>query len=174
MAKSLFSKPEAEQLLKLCRAVEEDDEDSWHTVRDWLKVNQSNEKLLAAAINNQEEGETCLHMIVKKHPPLDIVCQMIDIAPNVLRLPGTNKMLPLHIACKHAASVEVIHKLIQGAPITVRIGDCFSWLPIHFACANPNVPVDAISRLLRDASCYFILLFAHERGQCSRAQKGGS
>jgi len=148
----VFSEVEIEQLFWLCSDAENEDIESWSSVRNWLKNNRNNEKLIAAAVNNQEEGETSLHVILRKCPPVDIVREMIEIAPNLLRLPDSNGLLPLHIACKHSASVEVVDKLIQGSPNTVRIGDSFSWLPIHFACANPEASVDVICRLLRDAN----------------------
>ena len=149
----IFSEADIEQLFWLCAEAEDEDIDSWNSVRNWLINNRNNAKLIAAAVNNQEKGETSLHVILRKCPPVDIVREMIEIAPNLLRLPNLNGLLPLHIACKHSASVEVVDKLINGAPITVRIGDSsFSWLPIHFACANPDASVDIVNRLLRDAN----------------------
>ena len=148
----VFTEVEIKQLFWLCSDAE-DEVDSWNSVRDWLKNNRNNAKLIAAAVNNHEEGETPLHLILRKCPPLDIVHEMIEIAPNLLRLPNSHGLLPLHIACQHSStSVEVIDKLILGAPITVHIGDSFAWLPIHFACANPDASVDIVNRLLRDAN----------------------
>eukprot|EP00590_Aulacoseira_subarctica_P006818 CAMPEP_0172417238 /NCGR_PEP_ID=MMETSP1064-20121228/3763_1 /TAXON_ID=202472 /ORGANISM="Aulacoseira subarctica , Strain CCAP 1002/5" /LENGTH=792 /DNA_ID=CAMNT_0013155445 /DNA_START=96 /DNA_END=2474 /DNA_ORIENTATION=+ len=151
-ATRILTEVEVEELFLLCSAAEEHDEESWNRVREWLETNVKNSKLLAAAVMNQEEGETSLHVILTKRPPLDIVRRMVEIAPNILRIEDSNKMLPLHVACKHSASVEVIDKLIQGAPIAVRKGDMSSWLPIHFACGNPEISVDVVSRLLRDAN----------------------
>ena len=148
----IFTEADIEQLFWLCADAEDEDIESWNSVRNWLENNQNNSKLIAAAVNNQEEGETPLHVILRKCPPVDIVREMIEIAPNLLRLPDSNGLLPLHIACQHSASVEVVDKLINGAPITVRIGDNCSWLPIHFACANPDVSIDIVNRLLRDAN----------------------
>lgn len=106
----------------LLPATEEHEIESWNSIRNWLQNNRNNAKLLAAAVNNQEEGETSLRAILRKCPPLDVVREMIEIAPNLLRLPNSNGLLPLHIAC-HSASMVVVDELVQGTPITVRIGD---------------------------------------------------
>ena len=148
----IFTEIEVEELYWLCSAAEEHEAESWIPVREWFESKRKNEKLLVAAITNQEDGETPLHVILRKHPPLDIVREMIEISPNILRVKNSNEMIPLHIACKHSASVEVVDKLIQVAPNTVNYIDRFSWLPIHFACANPESSVDVVMRLLRDAN----------------------
>jgi len=148
----VLTEAKTECLLWLCSAAAEKEVESWSPVREWMEANQNNEKLLVAAVTDQEDGETSLHVILRKHPPLDIVRRMIEIAPNILRLEDSNKMLPLHLACKHSATVEVVDKLIQGAPNTVMHKDRFSWLPIHFACANPEILIDVVMRLLRDAN----------------------
>ena len=148
----VLTEAETECLFWLCSAAAEHEVESWSPVREWMGANKNNEKLLFAAVTNQEDGETSLHVILRKRPPLDIVRRMIEISPNILRVKDSNEMIPLHIACKHSASVEVVDKLIQVAPNTVNYIDRFSWLPIHFACANPESSVDVVMRLLRDAN----------------------
>lgn len=101
----IYTEAEIEQLFWLCSDAKDEDIESWNPVRNWLKNNRNVEKLVTAAVNNQEEGETSLHVILRKYPPLDIVREMIEIAPNLLLICFDYQILMVCCHCILPASI---------------------------------------------------------------------
>jgi ankyrin repeat protein len=129
------------ELYDLCVAVDEDnEEESWNNIRQWLSCNKGHKKWFKAAACYQGKAKsTPLHTIVMTSPPpLDVVETLIKHAPETAQIRERGGGLPLHWACWYSvggASLEIVRALVKAYPESVKMQDKRGWLPIHtFMC----------------------------------------
>jgi hypothetical protein len=72
-----------------------------------------------------------LHIILKKHPPFDVVKMMLSKAPEALKINDNHGCLPLHLALSSKTLTDVLQVLIQNYPECLKLKDEHSKLLIH-------------------------------------------
>ena len=123
------------ELCDFCDDIDDDNrEESFDSVRQWLNTNKDDVNTLKAAIMNRNECNwTPLHQIICKQPPLDIIQAIIKYEPGVLKMKNHDGQLPIHHACQFGASLEVIKTLLTASPDSIKAEDNDGWLPLHYA-----------------------------------------
>mmetsp|Transcript_35620 Transcript_35620/g.75062 ORF Transcript_35620/g.75062 Transcript_35620/m.75062 type:complete len:234 (-) Transcript_35620:47-748(-) len=79
-------------------------------------------------------GMTLLHAVVRSHPPLQIVADIINICPDLPRARDCLNRTPLHLAAGIGASAEVIKSLAVAYPEACKIQDEDGRTPLHLYC----------------------------------------
>lgn len=129
------------ELYNLCDNIRCDNkEEGFDSIREWINNNNNDNNKFKAAITYQNvHNYTPLYLILRSgDAPLDIIRQLIKLAPQAPKMQTKNGWLPIHIACINGASlkVEVLQALVNAHPEGVKDTDNFGWLPIHCACMN--------------------------------------
>mmetsp|Transcript_3896 Transcript_3896/g.6905 ORF Transcript_3896/g.6905 Transcript_3896/m.6905 type:complete len:234 (+) Transcript_3896:112-813(+) len=83
---------------------------------------------------NEFNGMSFLHAIVRNHPPLEIVADVIRTCPNLPSARDCLNRTPLHVAAGVGASVQVVKYLCMAYPEACKIQDEDGRTPLHFAC----------------------------------------
>mmetsp|Transcript_11763 Transcript_11763/g.16966 ORF Transcript_11763/g.16966 Transcript_11763/m.16966 type:complete len:231 (-) Transcript_11763:125-817(-) len=126
------------ELYDLCSYIDgRDREDSFDSIRQWLNIKKEDINRLKTAIIYQDRCErTSLQRLLSRDPPLDIVQQLIQYAPEVLQIKDNFRFLPIHFACRNGASLDIVKALVHGYPESVTVVNCGGRLPLHLACYN--------------------------------------
>lgn len=110
------------EIYDLCKYVRAGRDESWEKLRQWLNWQKNNKKRFKeAAAYKGYFNVTPLHVIVMRHPPVDVVETLVKHAPETLRTKNDFGFLPLHSACSGGASLEVLNLLIQAYPESVDV-----------------------------------------------------
>jgi hypothetical protein len=110
--------------------------ESWNNLLKFLNGNEGD-------IDREVEeylGNTPLHVILQKNPPLDIVLTFITNSPKAVEVQNEWKVLPIHVACLYKALLEVMKELIKACPEGLKVEDSGGLLPIHMACGHDYDP----------------------------------
>jgi hypothetical protein len=114
----------------------------WDTVRHWLRRHPAKEERQAAAYVRGQADATPLHLMCKLHnPPLDVIQEFVQAAPEVVTWTDNHGWLPLHHACANGASPEVLKLLTEQHPTGKLHQDNQNRTPLHFyATRNSDNP----------------------------------
>ena len=127
-----------EELYNLCnkRQITCTREEAFERIREWLNRNKDNSTRLKKALTYQGRySNSPLHTILEIGPPLDIVQNIINYAPETLQMRNEFGQLPIHYACIYGASLEVIQALVKSYPDSIKVTDNHGgFLPLHWAC----------------------------------------
>ena len=77
---------------------------------------------------------TFLHAIVRQHPPLTVVDELVRILPDLPSRVDVLNRTSLHVACGVGASVQIIKYLVIAYPPACKIQDHDGRTPLHFCC----------------------------------------
>mmetsp|Transcript_1396 Transcript_1396/g.2001 ORF Transcript_1396/g.2001 Transcript_1396/m.2001 type:complete len:776 (-) Transcript_1396:107-2434(-) len=127
-------------LHRLCDAA--NDEESWEEVRQWLRTHTTQEIEEGA----QKQGEfqtTALHLACRNCPPIDIIENLLNAAPDIVRWADSFGWLPLHYACANGATEDVLRILADAFPESKTATDRRGRTPLHFALGNTDSPPTA-------------------------------
>mmetsp|Transcript_8657 Transcript_8657/g.18627 ORF Transcript_8657/g.18627 Transcript_8657/m.18627 type:complete len:231 (+) Transcript_8657:123-815(+) len=110
--------------------------------KDWVAFNQvatQNPRafqVLSEMMTSTDEfnGMSFLHAIVRNHPPLEVVADVIALCPYSPRARDCLNRTPLHVAAGVGASVPVVKYLCMSYPEACKIQDEDGRTPLHFAC----------------------------------------
>mmetsp|Transcript_24328 Transcript_24328/g.50954 ORF Transcript_24328/g.50954 Transcript_24328/m.50954 type:complete len:259 (+) Transcript_24328:42-818(+) len=83
---------------------------------------------------NEFNGMSFLHAIVREHPPLKTVADVIRLSPDSPRACDCLNRTPLHVAAGIGASPQVISYLCMVHPKACIIQDEDGKTPLHLAC----------------------------------------
>ena len=109
-------------------------EEAFDKIREWLNRNKDNNTRLKEALTYQGKyRRTPLHKVLEMGPPLDIVENIINCAPEALQMGDHIGMFPIHDACWNRASLEVIQALVKSYPESVKVTNNRGYLPLHCA-----------------------------------------
>lgn len=126
---------------------------AWDQVRRWLWSNEQLEIRRAAVsfISPSHRNSTPLHLLFQLHdPPVAIVTDFVEAAPDVLMQPDALGRLPLHYACEYGVTTEVLELITELRPAAKYQTDNFDNTPLLYACRsleNPNSMASNISIL---------------------------
>lgn len=114
----------------------------WDTVRHWLRRHPLTEERQAAAYVRGQADATPLHLMCKLHnPPIDVIQEFVESAPEVVTWTDNHGWLPLHHACANGASTEVLKLLTDMHPTGKLHQDNQNRTPLHFyATRNSDNP----------------------------------
>ena len=125
----------------------------YDAVREWLRSNSSNPANMpssptaaaappppadpalkrAAATHLGMFGMTPLHLLCKlPNPPVDIVADLIETAPETLQWAESSGWLPIHLAVASGASLAVLEMLCDAHPDGKIAQDRRLRTPLHF------------------------------------------
>lgn len=125
--------------------------------KDWdtfdKLVTQINKKTFqafsgAVAETSEFNGMSFLHLIVAKHPPLEVVVNVVKICPGLLEARDRLERTVLHVAAGVGASALIIAYLSAAYPEACKIQDGDGRTPLHYAC---DTQIDC--GLLKNAAC---------------------
>jgi len=128
---------EIPKLHAMCDQAKEDNQ--WDEIREWLRRNRAN-VLVAGAETLGDYNTTPLHLACRNCPPIDIVEQLLSVAPHTVRIEDSFSWLPLHYACANGASYEVLQVLVDAFPESRTASDKRGRTPLHFALGNTQRP----------------------------------
>jgi len=112
----------------------EDSSRLWSNIRQWFSDNPSDEDRHTAANLTGAFTTVSLHLLCKhSDPPLDVLMDLIESAPEAGSYIDDHGWLPLHYACAQGACEEVLKVLIQNNPMAVSAKDNRLRTPLHFA-----------------------------------------
>ena len=83
-------------------------------------------------------GNTSLHNIMEKNPPLDVLPTFVNQAPESLRVKNIYGELPIHVACQKGVISEVLKALVQAYSEDAKVHSKIDLLSIQYACTNIN------------------------------------
>ena len=139
--------PDVLQLISLCEnasppsddwdETEEDADESWEPVREWLRSHNADE-VRDAATHRGDSNMTAVHIACRNSPPLDVIDVFLTIADETLQSPDSYGWLPIHYACACAASSEVVKVLAEKYPESKTTVDRRGRTPLHFALGQSN------------------------------------
>jgi hypothetical protein len=121
----------------------------YDAVRKWLRAHSSNPNTLssslvaavpadpalrhAAATHSGLFGMTPLHLLCKlPNPPVDIVADLIECAPETLQWSESSGWLPIHLAVASGANLAVLEMLCDAYPDGKIAQDRRLRTPLHF------------------------------------------
>jgi len=106
----------------------------WSNIRQWFSDHPGDEDRHTAASLTGEFSTLSLHLLCKhSDPPLDVVREVIESAPEAGSSVDDHGWLPLHYACAQGVCEEVLKILIQNNPLAVSAKDNRLRTPLHFA-----------------------------------------
>jgi len=106
----------------------------WSKIRKWFSDHPEHEDRHTAATWIGGFSTVSLHLLCKhSDPPLDIVIDLIESAPEAASFVDDHGWLPLHYACAKGVCEEVLKVLIQNNPRAVSRQDKRQRTPLHFA-----------------------------------------
>jgi hypothetical protein len=146
-----------QQLYHASKIVKIDNEESWKRLKNILENDGkegSNPVIDIPSVacyqgTYLDFGNTPLHNILEKNPPLDVVSTFVKKAPESLRVKNIHGELPIHVACQRGVTSEVLKALVQAYPEGAKVQSKFGLLPIHYACININSPREMIKLLIK-------------------------
>jgi hypothetical protein len=133
--------------------------DNWEEVRAMLRDDSVKSRIRCktytiqrymgakSAENSNDEKVKCLHMLLCRRVPIDVVATVIDIDRDQLfSLSQPNEESPLHFALMHprrAPPIEVLEMLVRQHSEALEIQSISTGrTPLHIACASmQDVPV---------------------------------
>ena len=117
-------------------------ENTWDLVRKWMRANPQLEQRQAAAYVRGTADATPLHLMCKlHHPPVDVIADMVEAAPEIVSWTDSHGWLPLHHACANGANPDVMKILVQVYPQGKVAQDNQQRTPLHFyATRNSDNP----------------------------------
>ena len=108
-------------------------ESTWDLVRRWMWANPLPEQRQAAAYVRGTADATPLHLMCKlHHPPVDVISDIVEAAPEIVSWKDTHGWLPLHHACANGANPDVMRILVDVYPQGKLSQDNQKRTPIHF------------------------------------------
>lgn len=144
----------------------------YRAVREWLRSNSNNPANMpsspaaatppltpadpalkhAAATHLGMFGMTPLHLLCKlPNPPVDIVADLIETAPETLQWAESSGWLPLHLAVASGASLTVLEMLCDAHPDGKIAQDRRLRTPLHFGKSLASWKENLVHKYLR---CY--------------------
>ena len=117
-------------LHRLCSVAKSDDD--WDDIRHWLASNPIDVKKRAAEFLGDLET-TALHVVCKHGPPLDVIQDLLLVAPETVEWIDAFVWVPLHYASANGASPEVLRALTEAYPPSKVAVDKRGRTPLHFA-----------------------------------------
>lgn len=135
--------------------------------RQWLDVERMciNQPELASCENRDSMGNTVLHLVCRRNPPVALIEALIQADPKVVSCQNECGCVPLHLACLHKASPELIRSLLRIDAATASICSNKKRTPIHYACyTEGGLSVESL-RLVVEAATPDSLLLKDVSGQ---------
>jgi len=112
---------------------EDQADQAWESIREWLTAHPSTQERQVAATYQGHHNTAAIHLVCKfVDPPLDIVEALIACDPETVRWPDANGWLPLHHACANNASAQVLRCLVSAFPAGKTAQDTRDRTPLHF------------------------------------------
>lgn len=117
-------------------------ETTWDLVRKWMRANPLPEQRQAAAYIRGTADATPLHLMCKlHHPPIDVITDIVQAAPEIVSCTDAHGWLPLHHACANGVTPDVMKALIDVYPQGKVAQDNQRRTPLHFyATRNSDNP----------------------------------
>jgi ankyrin repeat protein len=110
-------------------------EESFNKIRRWLNEHKEDRGHLEESANYKDIfSRSTLHILLRAHPPLDLVESLMQLAPTTIRIQDKFGDLPLHWACRYKASTDVVKMLLEAYPEAVGMQGEYGMLPLHYAC----------------------------------------
>jgi len=108
----------------------------WATFSTLALQHQKALRTLSYLVVSSEEfnGMTFLHAVVRQHPPLTVVDELVRILPDLPSRVDVLNRTALHVACGVGASVQIIKYLVIAYPPACKIQDHDGRTPLHFCC----------------------------------------
>lgn len=102
------------------------------------------EKLAAGAVasdvddimNIENSGESILHAVCRKNPPVDIVTTIVSTFPSTVSQLNESNQYPIHIAAQCGALPKIIKHLCACCPDASCLRDVAGKTPLHLACEH--------------------------------------
>jgi ankyrin repeat protein len=140
-------------LLDLCEdAYQKKDHESFSIIQTWLDRQKIDKNLLErAAYYKNSDKVTPLHYLAGSNPPLSLLDDILNPAPDVVTLQDANGKLPLHWACCNNVSCNVIRNLLKKYPKAAEVQDYVGCTPLHYGCHYGD-SIDAIKVLLKETN----------------------
>ena len=118
---------------------------AYSAAREWLAANNDDPDVRREAARFL--GTSCmtpLHMLCKlPDPPVDLVVDVMDCAPETVRWAESSGWLPLHMAVASGAKLAVLEVLCAADPDSKVAQDRRRRTPLHFAFFRDDVRSDA-------------------------------
>ena len=116
---------------------------TWEKVREWLRAHPTKEERAEAATMKGRGDATPLHLMFRLgHAPIDAVKDLVDAAPEIVKLVDSHGWLPLHQACSYGASQEVFEILLTSYPEGKIAQDKQSRTPLHFYTTHKSEDIN--------------------------------
>jgi ankyrin repeat protein len=123
-------------LFDLCMAALES-RTEFSSIQQWMDERKESRELLSQAANfRNDKNTTPLHLLACKHPPLDLLKRVIQLAPDTLKVQDFEGRLPVHLACAHTPSIEKVKVLLDSYPESTQVTNQSRCLSLHTALKN--------------------------------------
>jgi len=123
---------------------------AYNAAREWIAANNDNPDARREAARFL--GTSCmtpLHMLCKlPDPPVDLVVDIMECAPETVRWAESSGWLPLHMAVASGAKLAVLEVLCAADPDSKVAQDRKRRTPLHFAFFRDDVRSDAGKSLM--------------------------
>lgn len=107
---------------------------------------------------------TLLHYAINEERSFNFCKLLIDQNSELVKTPGNNGDLPIHLACEIGNNIELIKYLIHQYPESINISDSERFCPIHiYLLENEKPELDVLQFLLK-----------HDRGAVSKPDRDGN
>lgn len=114
----------------LMKLLNETQDDNWDSVvqRIWTHPHE-------ILIMGKSNGQNSLHSACMRYPPLEVIQEMLRVAPEAALQQNRDGETPLHLA-SYSASEEVQAMLLEAAPQAMLMQDRYGDTPLHFAARS--------------------------------------
>ena len=126
---TLFRSGQGESVLRLIKSRR------WKVLREKLAADDIVSRI-DDPMNIENSGETILHAVCRKNPPLHIVSIIVSMFPKTVSQLNNSNQYPIHVASQCGALPKIIQQLDQYCPDGFRSCDISGKTPLHLACEH--------------------------------------
>lgn len=121
---------ESGSITMLMKLLNETQDDNWDSVvqRIWTHPHE-------ILIMGKSNGQNSLHSACMRYPPIEVIQEMLRVAPEAALQQNRDGETPLHLA-SYSASEEVQAMLLEAAPQAMLMQDRYGDTPLHFAARS--------------------------------------